>query len=59
MLTFEKGRITGNSLGGLITAEWVHCVNCIKDITNEVKVTIRGDTYCSKCAAEYYDKGGV
>ena len=53
MLTIEKGKILAGE------KVWLFCVNCIKDITDDVKVTIKGDTYCARCAAEYYDKGGV
>ncbi len=60
MLTFEKGVITGNRLGGSITAQWVHCPRCLRCLTEkDVKVEIKGVCHCVRCAAKHYNKGGV
>lgn len=49
MLTIQKGKIVMND------KTFVYCVKCIRDITQEAKVEIKGDLYCSHCAAEYYE----
>lgn len=60
MLTFERGKITGNSLGGSITAQWVHCPECLRCLTtDDIKVDIDGVSYCVRCAAKHYSEGRV